>query len=397
MPSTEKKDTRVQGIDLLRGLCIVFVVLHHVNLRIRFHDSGSGKLIGPAADRVLFWSGYYGVIVFFVISGFLITTWTLRRWGSLREIGARQFYLMRFARIVPCLAGLLVILAILDRAGVPRFVINTQHTSLARALVAASTFHINWLEAKTGYLPASWDVLWSLSVEEVFYLFFPVVCLLLRKPALIAGFLSCFVLFGPYARVHTQNQLWSEYGYPSNMDGIALGCLAAMLVTRIRLGDRANLALRISGAALCVFVVAFRGTVDRFHLYNLGLDVTVLEVGTALLLIALQLSFEKRAASAEGSPETSGSRWFLTATGFLRWFGRNSYEVYLTHMFVIWPMFFLFAHWKFGLNFMPLLFVTTAALAGLLGYAVERYYSDPLNRGLRSKLVLSSQSQNQKS
>jgi len=382
-----KKDGRVQGIDLLRGLCIVFVVLHHINLRVRFHDSGIGKLIGSAADRVLFWSGYYGVVVFFVISGFLITTWTLKRWGSLREIGARQFYLMRFARIVPCLAGLLVVLAILDRAGVPRFVINTQHTSLARALVAASTFHINWLEAKTGYLPASWDVLWSLSVEEVFYLFFPLVCLALRKPVLIAGFLSCFLLIGPYARVHTHNQLWSEYGYPSNMDGIALGCLAAMLAGRIKLGDRTNLALRISGVVLCIFIVAFRVTVDRLHLYKLGLDVTVLEIGTALLLIALQLSFEKRTVVADDSPETSGSGWFLNSTGFLRWFGRNSYEVYLTHMFVIWPMFFLFVRWKFGPNFMPLLFVTTAALAGLLGYAVERFYSDPLNRGLRVKLV----------
>src|SRR5205807_7481880 len=139
-----KKDSRVQGIDLLRGLCIVFVVLHHVNLRVRFDNTDLGRLIGRAASRVLFWSGYYGVIVVFVISGFLITTWTLRRWGSLREIAARQFYRMRFARIVPCLAGLLIVLAILDRAGVPRFVINTQHTSLARALLAASTFHINW-------------------------------------------------------------------------------------------------------------------------------------------------------------------------------------------------------------------------------------------------------------
>lgn len=389
------------GIDLLRGLCIVFVVLHHINLRVRFDNTDPGKLIGRAINRVLFWNGYYGVIVFFVISGFLITTWTLRRWSTLREIDARQFYRMRFARIVPCLAGLLVILAILDRAGVPRFVINTQHTSLARALLAASTFHINWLEAKTGYLPASWDVLWSLSVEEVFYILFPLVCLLLRKPALIIGFLSCFLLIGPYARVHTQNQLWSEYGYPSNMDGIALGCLAAMLAAGIKLSDKANLTLRISGAALCILIVAFRGTVNRLHLYQAGLNVTVLEVGTALLLIALQLSFDKRAASDDSPPNTAGSRWFLNSTAWLRWFGRNSYEVYLTHMFVIWPMFFLFVRRQLGPNSMPLLFVTTTALAGLLGYAVERFYSAPLNRRLRAGVTTSlqsrQQSQNQKS
>jgi peptidoglycan/LPS O-acetylase OafA/YrhL len=386
VPPTEKKDSRVQGIDLLRGLCIVFVVLHHINLRVRFDNAAPGLMLGRAVNRVLFWSGYYGVIVFFVISGFLITTWTLRRWGSLREIGARQFYRMRFARIVPCLAGLLVILAILDRAGVPRFVINVQHTSLARALLAASTFHINWLEAKTGYLPASWDVLWSLSVEEVFYLFFPPVCLLFRNRWLIAGFLSCFLILGPYARVHTQNQLWSEYGYPSNMDGIALGCLAALLAAAVKLGGKANLALRISGTVLCVFIVAFRATVNRFHLYDAGLDVSVLEVGTALLLIALQQSFDQRAASIEGLPETRTSRWLLRSTAWLRWFGRNSYEVYLTHMFVIWPTFFLFVHWKLGPNFMPLLFVVATALAGVLGYAVEHFYSDPLNRRLRAGL-----------
>ena len=38
--------------------------------------------------------------------------------------------------------------------------------------------HLNWLEARTGYLPAAWNVLWSLSVEEAFYLAFPLLCML---------------------------------------------------------------------------------------------------------------------------------------------------------------------------------------------------------------------------
>src|SRR6478736_5028023 len=108
----EKVDQRVPGIDVLRGLCIIAVVLHHINLRIHFRESGLGLWIGPAANRVLFWSGYYGVRVFFVISGFLITTWSLKRWGSLSRLDRRQFYLMRFARIVPCLIGLLVLLSV---------------------------------------------------------------------------------------------------------------------------------------------------------------------------------------------------------------------------------------------------------------------------------------------
>jgi peptidoglycan/LPS O-acetylase OafA/YrhL len=190
-------EKRVGGIDVLRGLCIVAVILNHVNLRIRLNQSSFGKWIGVDAINALVWNGHEGVRIFFVISGFLITTWTLRRWGELRRIEVRQFYAMRFARIVPCLVGLLALLAILDRAGVPRFTINTEHTTLARALFAALTFHINWLEAKTGYLPAAWDILWSLSVEEVFYLFFPVLCAWLKKPALLVAVFSAFVVAGP--------------------------------------------------------------------------------------------------------------------------------------------------------------------------------------------------------
>ncbi len=247
---------RVPGIDLLRGLCIVAVVLHHINLRIHFRDSSLGQLLGPAANRALFWNGYYGVRMFFVISGFLITSWSLKRWGRLSQLNVRQFYQMRFARIMPCLAGLLLVLVFLDRMGVPRFVVNTQHTSLLRASIAALTFHVNWLEARTGYLPASWDVLWSLSVEEVFYIVFPLLCTLLRKQALLISVLVAFVVIGPFVRVHTQNELWADYGYLSCMDGIAFGCLAAMVAAKVKLSDKANLTLRITGIFLCLLITA---------------------------------------------------------------------------------------------------------------------------------------------
>jgi len=396
--AAQKTEKRVPGIDLMRGLCIVAVVLHHINLRIHFRDSSLGQMIGPAANRVLFWNGYYGVRMFFVISGFLITTWSLKRWGSLSQLDRRQFYLMRFARIVPCLAGLLLILSVLDRLGVPRFTINPQHTSLPRALLAALTFHVNWLEARTGYLPAAWDILWSLSVEEVFYVLFPLLCTLLRKPALLIGLFSCFVIVGPFARVHTHNELWADYGYLSCMDGIALGCLAAIFAAKVRLNHKSNLALRIAGAALCLLITVFRGTAARLALYKVGLDVTTLQVGAALLVIAMQQSFEARAALDHStflsSSVRTGSAFILRifgialarSTAFLRWFGRNSYEVYLTHMLVVWPMVGLFFHFHQGLNTAALWFFVITALTGVAGSVLARFYSDPLNRRLRSGL-----------
>jgi peptidoglycan/LPS O-acetylase OafA/YrhL len=396
--STQHLDRRVQGIDLLRGLSIAAVVLHHINLRIRFQQTPLGQMIGQAANRVLFWSGYNGVIVFFVISGFLITTWSLRRWGRLDQISCRQFYLMRFARIMPCLVGLLAVLSLLHVLGVPRFVIDPHRSSLPRALMAAFTFHINWLESHVGYLPASWDVLWSLSIEEVFYLFFPIVCTLLRKQALIVGFLCCFLIIGPWARVHTQNQYWADNGYLSCMDGIALGCLSAIAVAKLRISRRAAFAYGIAGALLCIFTDVFRVTAFRTGLYKVGLDITTLELGTALLLICQQVRFEGKfihpaesTVAASGSPVRRGlaavSQGVLRSTGWLRWFGRNSYEIYLTHMFVIWPLVILYQHFGITAKAAAGLFLITTALSGLLGWTVARFYSEPLNRWLRMKLV----------
>jgi peptidoglycan/LPS O-acetylase OafA/YrhL len=385
----EQTKYRVPGIDLLRGLCIVAVVVHHINLRIHFRDSSLGQLIGPAANRVLFWNGYYGVRMFFVISGFLITSWSLKRWGRLSQLNLRKFYRMRFARIMPCLAGLLLVLILLDRLGVPRFVVNTQHTSIVRASIAALTFHVNWLEAKTGYLPASWDVLWSLSVEEVFYVLFPIVCIVLRKQVLLISTLLCFVLIGPFARVHAQNELWADYGYLSCMDGIAFGCLAAMVAAKQRFSDKANLAFSTSGVLLCLLITVFRGIAVRLAFYKAGLDVTILEIGSALLLIALQQKAESQPISDErGTIRLKGVTEVLyRSTAFLRWFGRNSYEVYLTHMLAVWPMVGLFFYFHQGIHLAPLWFLATLALAGGLGGLVARFYSEPLNRRLRTKLL----------
>jgi len=370
------------------------VVLHHINLRIHFRDSSLGQLLGPSANRALFWNGYYGVRIFFVISGFLITSWSLKRWRRLDQLDVRQFYKMRFARIIPSLAGLLLVLALLDLFGVPRFVVNPQHTSLTRALVAALTFHVNWLEAKTGYLPASWDVLWSLSVEEVFYVLFPLLCVFLRKQAFLIAMLICFVLVGPIARVHTQNELWADYGYLSYMDGIALGCLAAMFAAKITLSRKANLTFRISGTLLCLIITVFRGIAIKFAFYKIGMDVTLLEIGTALLIIALHQRSEsqlggKLVATEQGRTSALGriSKALFRSTALLRWFGRNSYEVYLTHMFAIWPLVGLFFYFHQSIHRAPFWFVAALALAGGLGFLIARFYSEPLNTWLRTKLI----------
>lgn len=360
---------RLDGIDVLRGLSILAVILLHINTRIPLDHSSAGQLFSKDVLRVLLWNGYNGVIVFFAVSGFLITTNCLQRWGSLRAVSIRGFYRMRFARILPLLLALLTVSSVLHFAHVEGFVIDVSKVSWARAAFSALTFHLNWLEAQHGYLPANWDVLWSLSVEETFYLFFPLLCYGLRRNWVLIVLLLAFVAAGPFARtVLTQNEMWADHSYLSCMDAIALGCLAAIAARRFPMGGKLSLGVRLSGLALMLLVTVFRRQCGQLGLYKHGLDVTVLALGTALLLMAI----------AQGA--RPGTWW----TAPLRWFGRNSYEVYLTHCFIVLVFTQLFA--AAGSKFMwaPLWYAAILGLSGGLGACVAKYYSEPLNRKLRS-------------
>jgi peptidoglycan/LPS O-acetylase OafA/YrhL len=106
-----------------------------------------------------------------------------------------------------------------------------------------------------------------------------------------------------------------------------------------------------------------------------GLNVTALELGTALLLIGLAGGAAQRIAT-----------W---RTGLLRLAGRCSYEIYLTHMFVVIPLVPLFrrvfpdgppGRWLY-----PLAYALMLALAVLLGWLVARFFSEPANRWLRGR------------
>src|SRR5208282_2926445 len=148
----------------------------HVNLILMQAHLNYTKGLPDQLVSSLVWNGQFGVQIFFAVSGFLITSTTLRRWGSLSRINIRDFYLLRFARIAPLFALLITVLTFLHLAHIKHFVLMPETGGLGRALLAAFTFQVNVLEARRGYLPGSWDILWSLSVEEMFYLFFPPIC-----------------------------------------------------------------------------------------------------------------------------------------------------------------------------------------------------------------------------
>src|SRR5262249_13883473 len=110
---TDRSDDRLPWVDVLRGLSILAVVLLHINIRIPFGQRALGSHLPRAISRVVFASGFYGVKVFFVVSGFLITNTIFRRWQALSDVEVRRFYRFRLARIAPCLLALLALLSAL--------------------------------------------------------------------------------------------------------------------------------------------------------------------------------------------------------------------------------------------------------------------------------------------
>lgn len=73
------------------------------------------------------------------------------------------FYRIRFARIAPALALFLVVQSSLQSAGATGFSDLHPSASVPATIFSVLTWHLNWLEAKVGYLPGAWDVLWSLA------------------------------------------------------------------------------------------------------------------------------------------------------------------------------------------------------------------------------------------
>jgi peptidoglycan/LPS O-acetylase OafA/YrhL len=125
---------------------------------------------------------------------------------------------MRFARIAPLLL-LLTVLSALHFAQVTHFIVPAKTEGLGRALAAVLTFHVNVLEARRGFLPGSWDTFWSLSVEEMFYLFLPLTCRVLSRGNLLIALLAGFVVMSPLARAWSAhgNEVWREYSWEAWM------------------------------------------------------------------------------------------------------------------------------------------------------------------------------------
>jgi len=205
---------RVQYLDGLRAVAIAFVIASHA---------------APATPFKLFaafvlWSriGHLGVSLFFVISGFLISLLLFREMDRVGKISLRQFYSRRILRIMPAYFTYIIIMFAVTR------VIDLHIRS--RNWITASLFCVSLDRTEN----QSWQLghLWSLSVEEHFYLLWPILIALcsVRSAVIVASF---YVMITPVLRYFIQlhvPQLDIEFASPVEMSTIAVGCLCAYAV-----------------------------------------------------------------------------------------------------------------------------------------------------------------------
>jgi peptidoglycan/LPS O-acetylase OafA/YrhL len=280
----------------LRGLAVLAVVFYHCHPRL------DGTWIEPAA----LW-GWAGVNLFFVLSGFLITSILLE--SREKPHYFRNFYMRRVLRIWPVYILCLVVVYL----NAPWFIGPGVWDAVKTAPWWAYVFFLQNLFHLS--LPPSLGPTWSLAIEEQYYFLWAPLVRVLRRPWLLAATLVCAMATSPV--IGSFHFKWvTETSTFTHLDGIAMGSLLALGLHMLPLSRRMWLWLGLGG------IVA--GTASA----------ATVAAGTSFLNLALAIAFGGAVLAAIAS---TGARNPLSAVlrrGPLAFYGRISYGLYMTHIMV---------------------------------------------------------------
>jgi peptidoglycan/LPS O-acetylase OafA/YrhL len=303
------------GLDGLRALSVLAIVL--------FHAQVAG-----------FDGGFFGVEVFFVLSGYLITSLLVAEFARTGGVSLRRFWMRRARRLLPALCMLLISVVAVAPTLAPDAYLETRG-----ALPAALLFVSNWWQIAhhQSYFmaverPPFLLHLWSLAVEEQFYIVVPpiVVCACALSGRLPRGWIAATAAFSGLASAFWMAHLFDPSVDPSavylrtdtRLSGLLLGVAMAAIVpagTRGQTEEKARFSLDALGllglAGLSWALCRWRDT-DPF-VYPFG-------------FLAVDIAAMALIACAVG-PSRVGR---LLGLAPLRWLGRRSYGLYLWH----WPV-----------------------------------------------------------
>jgi peptidoglycan/LPS O-acetylase OafA/YrhL len=367
MSARASEGSRNVSIDVLRAVAILSVIaLHWVNSRLSVPGPGGWNAIEQAFVRIGD-HGTYGVTLFFILSGFLITRTTMLREVNLFALSARDFYVRRIARIQPLfILAVFYGLVMMRYGGDPasRIFQYTFYDPKAvyggEFIVALFTFTYNWERMIHGadffFRGMHWDVMWTLAVEEQFYLLFPLAILWAGNLKRLYRVLWGVVALGIVVRVACDAAHAGFLVKVSNsfvcFDTLALGVICALA------GDRLP-----HGRNLCRALLALGALLIAYAYYHGGV---VALIAGALLMI-------------------HGARYvdvFRPWGAPLARIGQLSYGLYLLHatgLYLASPY-----SGRFGIIGG---FVLVAGITWILGEIVFRGFEAPMNRWIRARFL----------
>jgi peptidoglycan/LPS O-acetylase OafA/YrhL len=297
----------MQELDSIRGIAILAVVFYH-----EFYSIGMGTTLSRWQHLLVLAAGpgRMGVNLFFVLSGFLITGILLKSRDEKNYY--KRFYARRALRIFPIYLLLLIVLAAL---GYPR------------SFLLLSLLYLSNLVHLLG-VPLSYNVLWSLAVEEHFYFVWPFIVRTFSRRnleflAIAIITVSPLIRLISYWRAAPGDQEWMYYTW-NNMDGLAAGAFLALFIRRTN-SNRQSL------HRACWVAVALAAV-----LWGIGMPLGILTrkggVGPVLQMEPwLCLCF----AVVGGFLLLGTTRWrFLVQSRVLGFYGYISYGLYLLHVLV---------------------------------------------------------------
>lgn len=306
----------VPSIDGLRALAVIAVIAYHLNFS---------------------WAkgGFIGVDIFFVLSGYLITNILLTQWEKNQTLQLKQFWLRRFRRLIPAAYVMIVVVVIFS------VLFHSEILKNLRGDAIASFFYVsNWwfIFHNVSYfdsfgMPSPLKNLWSLAIEEQFYLIWPVFLLvflrwvknpkLLLKIVIGLGLLSAIWMTILYVPGTDPSRVY--YGTDTRLFDLLSGCALAFVWPFNRLSPnipkRSKAALNIVGTISILFFFLITALVSEYQpfLYRGGLLFVAIMGVVMIATIAHPASYLSKIFSFKP----------------LRWIGTRSYGIYLWHYPII--------------------------------------------------------------
>lgn len=307
----------IPELDGLRGFAILAVIFFHAN---------ASFLNG----------GFIGVDIFFVLSGFLITSLLVQEFDHKGSVSLKHFYVRRMLRLGPALLLLLVIFCAVS------FIFLNEEKAVANLIDAliALVYLSNWARAFDIHPPDFLGHTWSLSIEEQFYILWPIILLgllrIIKNRWYVFLFSITIALFSWFLRVvltlHEASVERLYNGLDTRADGLMIGCALGILLSSGLVSEKFKMVfsrwLEYIAPVFMIFLFAFLMVSDWLDpkMYYFGF--LVIEVLVAGLILDIVINKKSMVSK-------------ILAMRWLVWVGSISYGLYLWHYPIFRTMFAL--------------------------------------------------------